>query len=678
MKPKKLYYTAICCLLTLFAGLTACTNGSTHVSDDQEAIDDEDSVVNQIIIDHPEYALHLIDSLEDNRVISEHKANYYRGQAYFKLGQDLTAELYYKRALTDDEIYQEHPSLYYFVCDQLSTILTNKGDQDGAVSIATEAYARIRKDTTQMGHYWTAILLHDIGYSQMQLGRHEEAEKSFIQAWNTLKHLVSEDPSYDNLYTWARITYNIIDAYTSTEQFYQAEPWLEQGEEAIDRMTASPECPAKTAEEFRGGLSTHKALVYFKTGKRAEAEKAYQRFLSTDYSKTSNGMIEHSEYLELSERWDELAKLTPKVDSVVQSWEIPLSLYYLKAYMKPYLMGYLKSGHKEEALKMAERMALVIDSVDRYEREHNAAELAIIYETQEKEKQIADQQAQLQSQRYLAILIAVVIILVSLIIIAYLRLRSAESLAEKNRELKQKNDELTLANKRAEESSRMKTDFIQQISHEIRTPLNILSGFTQVLTTSGVELEEAEKKDINQRINENTHRITELVNKMLELSDIHSKTTIERSDLVTAVHIAAQAAEGSDIQQATHITFHIKYDMKDDMMIRTNLQSATRALILLLNNAAKFTKEGSVELKIVRDKAASAIVFSVTDTGIGVPAYEAERIFQEFTQLDQYYDGTGIGLTVARSIARRLGGDIRLDPTYNNGARFLFTLPDEQ
>ncbi len=678
MKPRKLYYATICCLLGLFAIQTACTNGGTQVSDNQEAVEEEDSIVDQAIIDNPEYALLLIDSLEDKQVITEHKANYYRGQAHFKLGQDLTAELYYKRALTDDEIYREHPSLYYFVCDQLSTILTNKGDQDGAITIATEAYARIQEDTTQMGHYWTATLLHDIGYSQMQLGRHEEAEKSFTQAWNTLKHLASENPSYDNLYAWARITYNIIDAYTSTEQFQQAESWLGQGEEAINKMISSPECSAKTAEEFIGGFSTHKALVYIKTGKRAEAEKAYQHFLSTNYSKTSNGLIEHSEYLEQAERWEELAKLTPKVDSVVQSWEIPLSLYYLKTYMKPYLMGYLKSGRKEEALKMAERMALAIDSVDSYERHHNAAELAIMYETQEKEKQIAEQQSQLQSQRYLSFLIAVVIILVSLIIIGYLRLRSAASLAAKNRELKQKNDELTLANKRAEESSRMKTDFIQQISHEIRTPLNILSGFTQVLTTSGMELKEAEKADINQRINENTHRITELVNKMLELSDIHSKTVIERSDLVSSVQIAAQATEESDIHQATHITFHLEYDEKADKTIRTNFMSATRALALLLNNAAKFTKEGSVELRIERDKAASSIVFSVTDTGIGVPPYEAERIFQEFTQLDQYYDGTGIGLTVARSIARRLGGDIRLDPTYNNGARFLFSLPDEQ
>lgn len=678
MNIRKLYYVTIGCLLGLFTGLTACRNGGTQVSYDKGLDVKKDSFVNQAITNDPEHALRLIDSLEDKQVISEHMSNYYRGQAHSKLGQELSAELYFKRALTNDEIYQEHPALYYYICDQLSTILTNKGDQDGAVSIATEAYARVQKDTTQTGHSWTAVLLHDIGYSLMQLGRHEEAEKSFTQSWNTLKQLVNENPSFDNLYTWARITYNIIDAYTSTEQFYQAEPWLAQGEEAISKLTASPECPAQTAEEFIGGLNTHKALVYIKTGKRAEAEKAYKRFLSTTYSKTNNGLIEHSEYLELAERWNELANLTPKVDSVVQSWEIPFSLYYLKAYMKPYLMGYLKSGRKEEALKMAERMALVIDSVDNYERQHNAAELAIMYETQQKEKQIAEQQSQLKSQRYLSILIAVVIILISMIIIGFLRLRSAASLAEKNRELKQKNDELMAANERAEESSRMKTDFIQQISHEIRTPLNILSGFTQILTTPNVELNDKERTDINLRITQNTNRITELVNKMLELSDIHSKTVIERTDPVTTVQIAAQAAQDSGIQQAKHITFHLEYDQEVDKIIRTNSLSAVRALTLLLHNAEKFTKQGSVELKITTDKEASMIVFAVTDTGIGIPPEESEHIFEEFFQLDQYYDGTGIGLSVARSIAQRLGGNIWLDTTYTDGARFLFTLPDEQ
>lgn len=622
-------------------------------------------------------ALLLIDSLKDQHLLPEYKANYFRGQIHYRLGQELTAELYYKRALTTNELYKDRPSLYYFVSDQLSTILTVKGDQDGAVKTATEAYSIVQKDTTQEGQYWSAILLHDIGYSEMQLGHYQEAKKNFTQAWKTLKEIANKRPTFDNLYTWARITYNIIDAYTSTEQFVEAKEWLPQAEEAINHLSVSPECPATTAEEFSAGLDTHKALVYVKTGQRADARQAYQRFIGTNYSKTSQGLIEHYEYLQLAERWDDLALLIPKVDSVIQSWDIPLSLYYLKSYLTPYLKAYIKTGHSEQALQMAERVVNSIDSIYTYEQLHNAAELAIMYETQEKEKQISEQQSMLKYQRYIAVFIAILLILISFVIITLLRLRNAKKLSDKNKELQQKNKELTNANARAEESSRMKTDFIQQISHEIRTPLNVLSGFTQVLTSTDSELSQEERKDINERITKNTNRIIELVNKMLELSDMHSKSIIERSDKMTTVHIATQAVEKSDIPNAKHVTFHLEYNPSVEKIIRTNFQAASRALALLLNNAVKFTKQGSIELSITLDPKARMVVYTVTDTGIGIPPYEAEHIFEEFFQLDPYYEGTGIGLSVARSIALRLGGNIYLDTSYQGGARFVFTIPDE-
>ena len=678
MNLRKLKNVIIATGVVTIMGMTACTSHDKQVSFENKTQSKQDSIIQSVIDEDMDSALRLIDSLEDKHLLPEHKVNFYRGQIHFKLGQELTAELYYKKALTSDDLLEERPSLYYFVSDQLSTILTLKGDQDGAVKTATEAYTIVQKDTTQEGHYWSAILLHDIGYSQMQLGHYQDARKNFVQAWNTLKQLVNTNPTFDNLYTWARITYNIIDAYTSTEQFKEAEKWLPQAEEAISQMSASPECPAATAEEYTAGLNTHKALIYVKTNRRAEAHQAYQRFIGTNYSKTNAGLIEHSEYLENAERWEDLAKLSPKVDSVVKSWGIPLSLYYLKSYLNPALKAYIKSGNKEQALKMAERIVDSVDSVYNYERQHNAAELAIMYETQEKEKQISEQQSMLKNQRYLAFLVAALLILIFFIIITLLRLRSARKLADKNKELKQKNKELVQANARAEESSRMKTDFIQQISHEIRTPLNVLSGFTQILTAPNAELTEEERADINERVTQNTNRITELVNKMLELSDMHSKSVIDRVDQVTTVQIAAQAVESSDISKAKHLTFNMEFDPSADKMIRTNSYSASRALALLLNNAAKFTKEGSAELRITIDGNTQMVVYTVTDTGIGIPPYEAEHIFEEFFQLDNYYEGTGIGLSVARSIARRLGGDIRLDTTYQGGARFVMTLPDEK
>jgi signal transduction histidine kinase len=238
----------------------------------------------------------------------------------------------------------------------------------------------------------------------------------------------------------------------------------------------------------------------------------------------------------------------------------------------------------------------------------------------------------------------------------------------------------------AMESSRMKTDFIQQISHEIRTPLNILSGFTQVLT-SGMELDEATQQEVTKGIVDNTQRITSLVNKMLELAESGSDTPLERNDQALAIQIAAQAAEDSGITQATHLDFDLDIAPEaETVMLTTALAPATRALVLLLDNAMKFTHpaEAAGGVSAVKEKVRAVlrvavddgmVVFTVEDSGIGIPPEESEHIFEEFVQLDKYYDGTGIGLTVARSLAHRLGGNIRLDTDYSAGARFVYTLP---
>ena len=253
--------------------------------------------------------------------------------------------------------------------------------------------------------------------------------------------------------------------------------------------------------------------------------------------------------------------------------------------------------------------------------------------------------------------------------------------------LKKAYRELEIANNRAQELSRMKSDFIQQISHEIRTPLNILSGFTQVLTMQDVKYDEATLHEIKSKITENTDRITSLVNKMLELSEARNQTVIECKDKVTAVQIATEAINASGIEQASHLNFNllIAPDAKD-ICIQTNLAAAVRSLSLILDNARKFTvpAEGrsqnpssdQLQKVVLRLTVLSGrLFFSVEDTGIGIPHKEAERIFDEFVQLDEYYDGTGIGLTVARSLTRRIGGDIKVDTAYIGGSRFVMTLP---
>ena len=219
-------------------------------------------------------------------------------------------------------------------------------------------------------------------------------------------------------------------------------------------------------------------------------------------------------------------------------------------------------------------------------------------------------------------------------------------------------------------------------------PLNILSGYSQVITTPDMDIDEETRENINLQITENTTRITELVNKMLEMSDAKSMTVLERNDTIPAIEIASEAVEDADILNAKHLTFTMQVTHEaEGVVLTTNEQAAVRALTLLLDNARKFTapaetheSEGAdvvddkqhvtLRLKVVNN----AVCFEVEDTGIGVPEEEAEHIFEEFVQLDEYYNGTGIGLTVARSLARRLGGDVVLDTSYTDGARFVMML----
>ena len=250
------------------------------------------------------------------------------------------------------------------------------------------------------------------------------------------------------------------------------------------------------------------------------------------------------------------------------------------------------------------------------------------------------------------------------------RLQSANAQLQKN------NKALQLATARAEESTRMKSNFIKQISHEIRTPLNIICGFTQVLTTTDAELDKAEKRNMSVQIIDNTERITGLVNKMLALAEINSSVVLERKDHTSAAVIAQEAIKAAGINKASHVQFKLVKLFGAEQMFDTHLRSAVLALQQLLDNAKKFTQQGQVTLTISNHEGQACFV--VEDTGTSIPVYQAERIFDEFVQLDEYSDGTGIGLSIARSLARRLGGDIVLDTTYTGGARFVMTLQSKQ
>ena len=220
----------------------------------------------------------------------------------------------------------------------------------------------------------------------------------------------------------------------------------------------------------------------------------------------------------------------------------------------------------------------------------------------------------------------------------------------------------------------------------MRTPLNLLSGYSQVLGNMDIEIDEEELQDICEKIVQNSERITSMVDKFIDLSMVYSNTGIECQDTVSPAKVAEQAVEMSEIRKTAHLDFEIQVSPEAEALhFVVNQKMAVKALYLLLDNAIKFThplvlegrkdrrSKAHVTVRIGADS--DQVTFVVEDTGIGVPSEQAEHIFDEFVQLNKYSEGTGIGLSIARSLVRRMNGDITLDTTYTDGARFVMSLP---
>jgi len=172
-------------------------------------------------------------------------------------------------------------------------------------------------------------------------------------------------------------------------------------------------------------------------------------------------------------------------------------------------------------------------------------------------------------------------------------------------------------------------------------------------------------------------KLSALIGKISDMDDVEGQKAIARTDNILVSQVADEAIAASGIDNISYLKFEKQIDpMAVATMLSTNLVKAVRALTHLLENALKFTTEGSVTLKCAVDMDKMQAIYTVEDTGTGIEEAEREHIFEPYVKLNQFFDGQGIGLTVARSIARRLDGDVVLDATYEGpGSRFILTLP---
>lgn len=669
----------------------ACTLGACHQNRPTEKESTRaDSLIDQAVRNRElDHVLILADSLLNKKEITETCADLWRGWAYHRKHEYSNAEDYYNRVLHSRINTPEDEESYRQAAGYLTDLLYIKHDYEGALRVAVPIVQKIEQQENDSPDA-IIMLLSSIGRCQMKLNRLEDAAKTFQKTYQYNLKAMERDTTGTKLRNAVVHTGNIAIRYLNAKIFSEAQPWIERTQSLLEQYAQRPDAIGKFVEEYHARLNIYQAYVLEELGKHEKAEEIYRAYTTSAYSHTDDGRSDACEYLIAAHRYQEAADNLKELDRMMDAWGYELTLDNIQSYLLPKYRANMGAGRRDSALAVAIKICDALDSAIVWQKNSDGAELATIYETQQKEMMIAQQELNISQVRMIAIAITLGLVILFLVSYTIYRRKSVQRLAEKNTQLE-------IANAKAEESSKMKTDFIQQISHEIRTPLNILSGFTQVLTTSDMQLDEVTRQDINRQITENTNRITEVVNKMLELSDVNSTVFLDRNDEVSVTQIATQAVADIGINQSQHILFNLQLpaDIKN-LMLKTNQRAATRALSLLLDNARKFTQpapdrhaaETVTEVQTV-NLAVSVVdrkvLFTVEDSGIGVPQEEADHIFEEFVQLDEYYEGTGIGLTVARSLARRLGGDIVLDTSYHlsdgqqktlgPGARFIMSLP---
>ena len=446
-------FLAVMVLLALLLNVTACQNGSPLNSNndgtDSLKKETENTIRSVAVTGNVERTEELIDSFMNLGRLTPIKADFYRAVAYGNKGDTDNYYEYQKKIVKafdqpNDKTVDEK-RIYSNVAITLSSHYSSENHKnEAALRIALPAINRLGPDPNVPTDR-KAQLLSIIGDCQMKLNRIAEAEKSYEQAYQYILQYQKECDNLDFFKNCIIGVGNMAVRGKTKESVKEQQKWIDRCDSLLAWYRVQPDADSSFVDTQDGVLACDRALLLYDQGKEAEGVKAYEQFLKTDYSKTDEGRLNSCLYLFCAGRYAEAADIFQDYDRFAAEWNWEPNLDIINGYLfSKFNYNYL-AGRKDSALATAVYISQVIDSAVTAQKNDAAAELATIYETQEKEAQIARQQAELSQQRVVGLIIALVLITLFFLMYTLYRRRAAKRLAEMRSAKERIENELKIA-----------------------------------------------------------------------------------------------------------------------------------------------------------------------------------------------------------------------------------------
>ena len=381
---------------------------------------------------------------------------------------------------------------------------------------------------------------------------------------------------------------------------------------------------AQLIPEIRQYLLIIDARYLVATGAHEAALTAYNDFLQTEYAR-----INHNIYKEaLLEKADLLVKMGNKEEAYGQYGKV---------------FSYIKTSFEKNYPK----------EIDRLCTRFQADQLAY-----------QNERDRIVSMRfYLAGIIVSVLFLIFLLVLGWKKIFRLKRSQMRQEAMKEK----------AVQAIQRKNLFLSNMSHEVRTPLNAIVGFSAVLTDEDESFDDESRREFSEIIKVNSFQLLKLINDILDFSDFENDNITFNIRTHDAVKLCNEVVETVMASRKLEVEMRFDTDLSV-LMLDTDDARLRQVLINLLVNAAKFTEQGSIVLELKMADADTAL-FSVTDTGCGIPPEKQHLIFERFEKLNDFVQGSGLGLSICQLIVKYMNGKLWVDSGYTRGARFCFTHP---